>query len=114
MPRTCTAARGTAGKDGRSIRPWRVTSTAITVLLLCLQLKEFTLGASLVLCFSLGLAVTLVAVGVAAALSVRHVSRRWSGFAAFARRAPYASGALIILVGLYVGAHGLHALTLHG
>lgn len=87
---------------------------AITVLLLCLQLKEFTLGAALVLCFSLGLAITLVAVGVAAALSVRHVSGRWSGFATFARRAPYASGALIIAVGLYVGADGLHTLKASG
>ncbi len=26
-PRTCTAVRGTAGRDGRSIRPWRVAST---------------------------------------------------------------------------------------
>lgn len=49
---------------------------AITVLLLCLQLKEFTLGAVLVLCFSIGLAITLVTVGAVAALSVRHVTRR--------------------------------------
>ena len=33
---------------------------AITVLLLCLQLKAFTLGAVLVLCFSIGLALTMV------------------------------------------------------
>ena len=79
---------------------------AITVLLLCLQLKEITLGFALVLCFSIGLAITLVAVGVAAALSVRHASKRWSWFGAFARRAPYFSGILIIAVGLYVGFHG--------
>ncbi len=79
---------------------------AITVLLLCLQLKEFTLGFALVLCFSIGLAVTLVAVGAAAALSVRHATKRWSWFATFARKAPYFSGILIILVGLYVGYHG--------
>jgi nickel/cobalt exporter len=36
---------------------------AITVLLLCLQLKEFTLGFALVLCFSIGVAITLVTVG---------------------------------------------------
>lgn len=83
---------------------------AITVLLLCLQLKRFTLGASLVLCFSIGLAITMVAAGTVAALGVRHASSRWSGFSTFARRAPYASSALIILVGLYVGYQGLHAL----
>jgi nickel/cobalt exporter len=79
---------------------------AITVLLLCLQLREFSLGFGLVLCFSIGLAITLVAVGAAAALSVRHANRRWSWFGTVARRAPYLSGVLIILVGLYVGYHG--------
>ncbi|TAK50277.1 MAG: nickel/cobalt efflux transporter RcnA [Xanthobacteraceae bacterium] len=79
---------------------------AITVLLLCLQLKQLTLGVVLVSCFSIGLAVTMVAVGVSAALSVRHVARHWPGLETFAQRAPYASGALIILVGLYMAAHG--------
>lgn len=84
---------------------------SITVLLLCLQLKKFTLGASLVLCFSIGLAMTMVFSGVVAALSVRHVSKKWSGFGAFAQRAPYFSSAVIILVGLYVGYQGLHGLV---
>jgi len=79
---------------------------AITVLLLCLQLKEFTLGFGLVLCFSIGLAITLVAVGTAAALSVQHATKRFSWFASFARRAPYFSSLLLIAVGLYVGWHG--------
>ena len=83
---------------------------SITVLLLCLQLKKVTLGATLVLCFSVGLAITMVASGALAALSVKHVSRRWGGFGEFARKAPYFSGALIGLVGLYVGYQGLHAL----
>ncbi len=83
---------------------------SITVLLLCLQLKQFTLGAALVLCFSIGLAATMVASGAMAALSVRHVSQRWSGFGEFARKAPYFSGALIVLVGLYVGSQGLRGL----
>ncbi|NOG73369.1 nickel/cobalt efflux transporter [Roseicella sp. DB1501] len=84
---------------------------AITVLLLCLQLKEFTLGVALVLCFSIGLALTMVTAGVAAALSIRHVSQRWSGFGTFAQRAPYFSSAVIICVGLYVGYQGLHGLA---
>ena len=87
---------------------------AITVLLLCLQLKRFALGASLVLCFSIGLAITMVAAGVVAALGVKHASKRFSGFGTFARRAPYASSALIILVGLYVGYHGLRSLHASG
>ncbi|MDB5602704.1 MAG: high-affinity nickel-transporter [Xanthobacteraceae bacterium] len=86
---------------------------SITILLLCLQLKQFALGAVLVLCFSIGLAITLVAVGTAAALSVRHASERFSWFGGVARRAPYLSGALIILVGLYVGYQGWHGLGVH-
>lgn len=76
---------------------------AITVLLLCIQLKQFSLGFALVACFSVGLALTMVSAGVIAALSVKHVVSRWSGFSDFARRAPYASAALIVLVGLYTG-----------
>ena len=84
---------------------------SITVLLLCLQLKKVALGATLVLSFSIGLALTMVASGVLAALSVRHVSKRWSGFGAFAQKAPYFSGGLILLVGVYVGYQGLRALV---
>jgi nickel/cobalt exporter len=76
---------------------------AITVLLLCIQLKQFSLGFALVVCFSIGLALTMVSAGVLAALSVKHVASRWSGFSGFARQAPYASAALIVLVGLYTG-----------
>jgi nickel/cobalt exporter len=83
---------------------------SVTVLLLCLQLKKIALGATLVLCFSIGLAVTMVASGTLAALSVRHVSRRWSGFGKFANKAPYFSGALILIVGIYILIEGLHGL----
>jgi len=84
---------------------------AITVLLLCIQVKAFTLGAALVLCFSIGLAITLVTVGVAAAYSVRQATKRWSGFNTLARRAPYFSSVLIAAVGLYMGIHGWAGLT---
>lgn len=83
---------------------------SITVLLLCLQLKKVALGATLVLSFSIGLALTMVMSGVLAALSIRHISKRWSGFGTFARKAPYFSGALILLVGFYVAYSGLHSL----
>ena len=86
---------------------------SITILLICLQLKQFTLGAALVLCFSIGLAVTMVSVGAAAALSVHHISKRWTGFGEAARRAPYLSGALIIAVGLYTGYLGWSQLLQH-
>ncbi|WP_313393921.1 nickel/cobalt efflux transporter [Sphingobium yanoikuyae] len=83
---------------------------AITVLLLCLQLQRLTLGAVLVLCFSIGLAITMVASGVIAAVSVRQVAKRWSGFGEIVRRAPYVSGAVILVVGVYVALHGWQAL----
>ncbi len=76
---------------------------AITVLLLCIQLKQLSLGFVLVVCFSIGLAITMGSAGVIAALSVRHIASRWSGFGSFARQAPYASAALIVLIGLYTG-----------
>lgn len=79
---------------------------AITVLLICIQLKALTLGATMVLCFSLGLALTLVTVGVGAAISVQQAAKRWSGFNTLARKAPYFSSALIGMVGLYMGIHG--------
>jgi nickel/cobalt exporter len=79
---------------------------AITVLLICIQLKAFTLGATMVLCFSVGLAITLVTVGVGAAISVQQAAKRWSGFNTLARKAPYFSSVLIAMVGLYMGIHG--------
>ena len=86
---------------------------SITVLLLCLQLKRIALGATLVLGFSIGLALTMVASGVIAAIGVKHLSKRMSGgrFSELAAKAPYFSGALILLVGVYVGWQGLRALV---
>ncbi len=86
---------------------------AITILLLCLQLKQFALGTALVLCFSIGLAITLVSVGVTAALSTRYASKRFSSFGTLGRRAPYFSSALIILVAFYVGYQGWAGLAAH-
>lgn len=102
---------------GRQVSTWQIVlfgltgglipcPAAITVLLLCLQLRELALGFTLVLSFSVGLALTLVAVGVVAALSVQHATKRISWFGDLARRAPYVSGALLVAVALYVGWHG--------
>lgn len=107
---------------GRQITTWQIVvfgltgglipcPASITVLLLCLQIKKIALGATLVLCFSIGLALTMVASGALAALSVKHVSRRWSGFGSFARKAPYLSGFVIVLVGLFVCYQGWSALS---
>lgn len=83
---------------------------AITVLLLCLQLKRIALGSVLVLCFSVGLALTMVASGVIAALSVRFAERRFGRFGTLVRRAPYASGIVILCVGVYLALQGWQTL----
>lgn len=75
------------------------------MLLICIQLKALTLGATLVVSFSIGLALTLVTVGVGAAISVQQVAKRWSGFNTRQTR-PYFSSLLIGLVGVYMGVHG--------
>ena len=80
---------------------------SITVLLICLQLKHFALGATLVFSFSIGLALTLVASGAIAALSLKHATKRWPGFSEFSRKAPWISAALITVVGIYMSLHGL-------
>ena len=83
---------------------------SITVLLLCLQLKQVALGATLVLSFSLGLALTMVASGVLAAWSVGQATRRWSGFGAWAAKAPYISTVLMLLLAAWMAGEGWHGL----
>jgi nickel/cobalt transporter (NicO) family protein len=74
-------------------------------LVLCLQVNPIWLGA-LVLCFSIGLAITLIAVGMTPAIGMHHFSRRWPGFGELAQRAPYFAGIVMIGLGLYVGRAG--------
>jgi nickel/cobalt exporter len=76
---------------------------AITVLLVCLQLKHVSLGVTLVLAFSVGLAMTMVGAGVVAALSLKHARQRWSGFDDVLHYAPFVSCVLILAMGLYLG-----------
>lgn len=64
----------------------------------------------MVVSFSIGLAITLVSVGAGAALSVKHAAKHWSGFNRIARKAPYLSGVLIAIVGLYMGIHSISGL----
>ena len=83
---------------------------SITVLLLCLQLKQVALGATLVLSFSVGLALTMVASGVLAAWSVGQATKRWSGFGHWAAKAPYISTVLMLLLAFWMAGEGLHGL----
>lgn len=73
---------------------------AITVLILCLHLKKLALGITLVAAFSIGLAITLVVVGLATAIGLRYAAARTTRIDALFRAAPYASAALIGVVGV--------------
>ena len=83
--------------------------SAVAVLLICLQTRAFTLGFGMVAGFSLGLAITLISVGVLAAWGTRKASEGWSGFAGWAERLPYLSAALVGLIGVVVTIRGLLA-----
>ena len=83
--------------------------SAVAVLLICLQSRAFTLGFGMVAGFSLGLAITLISVGVLASWGARKASEGWSGFAGWAERLPYLSAALVGLIGLVVTFRGWRA-----
>jgi nickel/cobalt exporter len=82
---------------------------SVTVMIVCLHLKRFALGLLMVASFSLGLAIALVSVGVAAAWGARQAGKRFGGgkLGNLARKMPYASSAIMALVGLVMGIQGL-------
>ena len=79
---------------------------AFTIVLVCLQLKKFALGIAMVLAFSAGLALTLVAVGALAAWSLHHAEKRFGGLGSVARKLPYLSSAILTVMGLFIGLEG--------
>lgn len=84
---------------------------AFTVLIVCLQVKQFTLGFALVAAFSFGLALTMVSVGAIAAWSVGHAEKRFGGFGDLMRKAPYLSCALLVVLASYMFWQGWHGLA---
>ena len=84
---------------------------AITVLVLCLHLKKFSLGITLVAAFSIGLALTLVAVGMATAIGLRYAAARTTKLDAVFAKAPYISAVLIAAIGLFMAWSGIAHLT---
>jgi ABC-type nickel/cobalt efflux system permease component RcnA len=83
--------------------------SAIAVLLVCLQMKAFALGVAMVAAFSVGLATTLVAIGVSVAWGSGKLMERWSGFERFAAKLPYLSAGFVLVLGLILSAVGLNA-----
>ena len=72
--------------------------------------KPIALGVVMVAAFSIGLALMLVAIGVLAAWGAKALAARQSGLERFTRWAPYASAAVVLIIGLLVTAQGLAAL----
>ncbi|MBT6276832.1 MAG: nickel/cobalt efflux transporter RcnA [Chromatiales bacterium] len=79
---------------------------AITVLLLCLNIDKVWLGVGMVAAFSAGLAITLVLVGVTAAVGLRYARTHSAWVDRFYHAAPYVSGVLILVIGVYMGWSG--------
>jgi len=102
---------------GRPVRNWEVVwfgftggllpcPSAIAVLLVALKLNAFALGVAMVGAFSLGLAVTLVSVGLIAVWGLRKASSL-SGLDRWTRWLPRISVAIVTLLGIAVTIHGL-------
>ena len=84
---------------------------AITVLLISVQLKAFVLGAAMVAAFSVGLACTLVGVGVLAAWGLRHAEAHVSPQNVWFRRLPMLSSLLMCAIGLFMLVQGFLGLA---
>lgn len=80
---------------------------AIAVLLICLQMKAFSLGIGMVAAFSLGLAITMVGVGMAAAWGASAARARWAGFSEWGAKLPYVSAAIVMVIGAVITVRGM-------
>ncbi len=83
---------------------------AFSVLLVCLQLKRYTLGFATVLAFSVGLAITLVSAGAVAAISVRQVGLRFKGFDRILGGLPYLSVGVMTAIGIFIAVTGMRGI----
>ena len=84
------------------------------IMMICLNLKHYSLEALMVASFSIGLAIALVSVGVIAAWGARHVGKRTGNgrFGDVARKMPYFSSGLIVIVGILMSVQALVQLTM--
>jgi nickel/cobalt transporter (NicO) family protein len=75
---------------------------SIAVLALCLQAQQVAIGFALVAAFSLGLALTLTASGLIAALGFKHAQQRLPWINRIGIYAPWLSACLMLIVGSYL------------
>jgi len=88
---------------------------SVTILMICLHLKRFSLGAVMVASFSLGLAISLVSVGVIAAWGAQQVGKRFDKgrLSDLARKMPYFSSGLMALVATLMGFQALSQIAVN-
>jgi nickel/cobalt exporter len=82
---------------------------SVTILMICLHLKKFSLGVAMVASFSFGLALSLVSVGVIAAWGAQQVGKRLDkgNLSDLARKMPYLSSGLMAVVATIMGIQAL-------
>lgn len=81
---------------------------SIAVLLVCLQVKKFSLGIVMVAAFSVGLALTLVGAGVAAAYGMRHAEKHLGNkFEGVMKWAPVGSAVLMMAIAAVMAWHAV-------
>ncbi|MGI9110164.1 MAG: sulfite exporter TauE/SafE family protein [Opitutales bacterium] len=80
---------------------------AVSILIVCLQVKQFSLGFGIVAAFSFGLALTMISVGVLASWGFKKLAEKSGWFSRVAHRAPYVSSYLLIALGLAFAWRGL-------
>lgn len=80
---------------------------AVSILIVCLQVKQFSLGFSIVAAFSFGLALTMISVGVLASWGFQKLAEKSGWFSRVAHRAPYVSSYLLIALGMAFALRGL-------
>ena len=83
--------------------------SAIAVLLICIQIKAFALGVAMVAAFSLGIGLTLIAIGLAVVWGAGKLIKTWPGFERAAQKLPHLSAGLVLIVGSFMTVAGLNA-----
>lgn len=83
---------------------------AFAVLLACLHQKAYALGVVMIAAFSIGLAVMLVTVGVAAAWGASALRARMGMVERLSARGPYASAGIVLVIGLFTAIQGARAM----
>ena len=89
----------------------RLQRRSVAVLLACLHLQAYVLGIVTVAAFSIGLALTMVAVGAGAAWGANAAMQRFGSIERLSKQAPYISVAIMLVVGLIAVFRGLQGLS---